>query len=129
KPGVPKQFGLVGNEINSIQPEKRMLSSMTPTIVERQGELFMVLGSPGGSTIITTVLQTILNVTEFNMSMQEAVDARRFHHQWMPDEIQHETGTFDERTLQELSARGYTFRDRGRIGMCDAIMVHPNGVL
>ncbi len=129
KPGVPNQFGLIGNEINSIQPEKRMLSSMTPTILERKGDLFMVLGSPGGSTIITTVLQTILNVTEFGMSMQEAVDAKRFHHQWMPDQIQHETGTFTEATLNQLAERGYTFRDRGWIGMCDAIMVHPDGLL
>jgi len=129
KPGVPNQFGLPGNAINSIQPEKRMLSSMTPTIVEQDDELFMVLGSPGGSTIITTVLQTILNVVEFDMSMQEAVDARRFHHQWMPDRIQHETGTFTPEVMEALSQRNYTFRDRGSIGMCDAIMVHRNGVL
>lgn len=129
KPGVPNQFGLPGNEINSIKPEKRMLSSMTPTIVEQDDELFMVLGSPGGSTIITTVLQTILNVVEFNMSMQEAVDARRFHHQWMPDRIQHESGTFTPEILEALTQRNYTFRDRGTIGMCDAIMVHDNGVL
>lgn len=129
KPGVPNQFGLVGNEINSVQPEKRMLSSMTPTILEKNGELFMVLGSPGGSTIITTVLQTILNATTYNMSMQEAVDARRFHHQWMPDEIQHETGVFSPEVKASLMERGYTFRDRGRIGMCDAIMVHEDGTL
>ena len=129
KPGVPNQFGLLGNEINSIQPEKRMLSSMTPTILERDGKLFMVLGSPGGSTIMTTVLQTILNVTEFNMSMQQAVDAKRFHHQWMPDQIQHETNTFTPEVIKTLADRNYTFRDRGWIGMCDAIMVHENGVL
>lgn len=129
KPGVPNQFGLLGNEINSIQPEKRMLSSMTPTILERNGKLFMVLGSPGGSTIMTTVLQTILNVTEYNMSMQEAVDAKRFHHQWMPDQIQHETETFSPDVFKALKERNYTFRDRGWIGMCDAIMVHEDGVL
>lgn len=129
KPGVPNQFGLLGNEINSIEPEKRMLSSMTPTIVEQNGNLFMVLGSPGGSTIITTVLQTILNVTEFNMSMQEAVNAKRFHHQWMPDEIQHETGAFEPHIMSQLKLRNYTFRDRGKIGMCDAIMVHKDGTL
>lgn len=129
KTGVPNQFGLLGNEINSIKPEKRMLSSMTPTIVERDDELFMVLGSPGGSTIITTVLQTILNAVEFDMSMQEAVDAKRFHHQWMPDRIQHETGTFTPEVIETLMRRNYLFRDRGLIGMCDAIMVHENGVL
>lgn len=81
KPGVPNMFGLIGAEANAIEPGKRMLSSMTPTIVEKEGELFMVLGSPGGSTIITSVLQTILNVTEFDLTMQQAVDAPRFHHQ------------------------------------------------
>ena len=87
KPGVPNMFGLIGAEANSIMPEKRMLSSMTPTIVEKENELYMVVGTPGGSTIITAVAQTILNVFEFNMSMQEAVNAPRFHHQWLPDVI------------------------------------------
>ena len=77
-------FGLIGAEANAIAPEKRMLSSMTPTIVEKDKKLWLNLGTPGGSTIITSVLQTILNVTEFNMTMQEAVDAPRFHHQWLP---------------------------------------------
>ena len=129
KPGVPNQFGLIGNEINSIQPEKRMLSSMTPTIVEKNKELYMVLGSPGGSTIITTVLQTLLNTTEFGMSMQEAVNAKRFHHQWMPDVILHETNTFSHDVLSKLRNMGYTFQDRGVIGNCDAIMVHKDGLL
>ncbi|MBY5959749.1 gamma-glutamyltransferase [Membranicola marinus] len=129
KPGVPNQFGLLGNEANSIRPEKRMLSSMTPTILEKNGDLFMVVGSPGGSTIITTVLQTILNATVFGMSMQEAVDAKRFHHQWMPDIILHETNTFSDAVMNELKLMNYTFQDRGKIGLCDAIMVHENGVL
>lgn len=129
KPGVPNQFGLLGNEINSIRPEKRMLSSMTPTILERKGDLFMVLGSPGGSTIITTVLQTILNATVFDMSMQEAVDAKRFHHQWMPDVILHETDAFSNEVIKELKSMNYKFQDRGMIGMCDAIMVHEDGLL
>ena len=89
-------FGLIGAEANSIAPEKRMLSSMTPTIVEKNGKLFMSVGTPGGSTIITSVLQTILNVHEFNMTMQEAVDAPRFHHQWLPDLIQMEPNSFDK---------------------------------
>lgn len=129
KPGVPNQFGLLGNEINSIRPEKRMLSSMTPTILERKGNLFMVVGSPGGSTIITTVLQTILNATVFDMSMQEAVDAKRFHHQWMPDIILHEADAFSDEVVKELKRMNYKFQDRGMIGMCDAIMVHENGLL
>ncbi|MEY4012852.1 MAG: hypothetical protein RIT22_1976, partial [Bacteroidota bacterium] len=94
KPGVPNLYGLTGNEANSIAPGKRMLSSMTPTIVEKNGNLFMVVGTPGGSTIITSVLQTILNVYEFKMSMQEAVNAPRFHHQWLPDEINFEPNSF-----------------------------------
>ncbi|HAN78034.1 MAG TPA: gamma-glutamyltransferase, partial [Bacteroidales bacterium] len=84
KPGVPNLYGLVGGEANSVQPGKRMLSSMTPTIFEKDGNLFMVVGSPGGSTIITSVFQTFMNVAEYQMGMQEAVNAPRFHHQWLP---------------------------------------------
>src|SRR5690606_6667095 len=87
KPGEPNMFGLVGGEANAIAPQKRMLSSMTPTIVEKEGILFMFVGPPGVSTIITSVLQTILNVQVFGMDMQEAVNAPRFHHQWLPDVI------------------------------------------
>ena len=83
-------FGLIGAEANSIAPGKRMLSSMTPTIVEKEGKLAMVVGTPGGSTIITSVLQTILNVYEFDMGMQEAVAALKIHHQWLPDKVFHE---------------------------------------
>ncbi|MCH8523139.1 MAG: gamma-glutamyltransferase, partial [Balneolales bacterium] len=90
KPGVPNQFGLLGGEANAIEPGKRMLSSMTPTIVTRDGELYMVLGTPGGSTIMTTVLQVFLNVVEFGMNIQQAVAAPRFHHQWMPDLLYYE---------------------------------------
>jgi gamma-glutamyltranspeptidase/glutathione hydrolase len=99
KAGVPNLYGLTGSEANSIAPGKRMLSSMTPTVVEKNGKLFMV-GTPGGSTIITSVLQTILNVSEFNMSMQEAVNAPRFHHQWLPDEITFEPDSFDKGLLK-----------------------------
>ncbi|MCV6629108.1 MAG: gamma-glutamyltransferase [Flavobacteriaceae bacterium] len=131
KPGVPNMFGLIGAEANSIAPEKRMLSSMTPTIVEKDGKLFMVVGSPGGSTIITSVLQTILNVYEFNLSMQEAVNAPRFHHQWLPDIVMFEKGGFPSETIQELKAKGYqTTTDRAPIlGKVDAILVLPNGKL
>ena len=128
KQGVPNMFGLVGSDANSIAPQKRMLSSMTPTIVEKNGELFMVVGTPGGSTIITSVLQTILNVTEFNMSMQEAVDAPRFHHQWLPDEVIFEPNCFSEEILQILKAKGYLINEKQTpvLGKVDAILVLPN---
>jgi gamma-glutamyltranspeptidase/glutathione hydrolase len=131
KPGEPNMFGLVGNEGNSIAPQKRMLSSMTPTIVEKNGKLFMVVGSPGGSTIITSVLQTILNVSQFKMSMQEAVNAPRFHHQWLPDVITFEPNTFDTKTLENLKVKGYIINEKTTpvIGKVDAILVLPNGKL
>ena len=132
KPGVPNSYGLIGAEANSIAPEKRMLSSMTPTIIEKNGKLFMVLGTPGGSTIITSVLQTILNVTEFNMSMQEAVNAPRFHHQWLPDEIKLEPNSFSNiQDLENLIKKGYIInqKDNPIIGKVDAILVLPSGKL
>lgn len=131
KPGSPNMFGLVGNEANSIAPEKRMLSSMTPTIVEKNGKLFMTVGSPGGSTIITSVLQTILNVYEYQLSMQEAVNAPRFHHQWLPDLITFEPNTFDTKTLESLKEKGYLINQKTTpvIGKVDAILVLPNGKL
>ena len=112
KPGSPNMFGLVGNEANSIAPQKRMLSSMTPTIVEKNGKLFMVVGTPGGSTIITSVLQTILNVYEYNLSMQEAVNAPRFHHQWLPDLITFEPNTFDPNTIEKLKSKKYLINEK-----------------
>uniref|UniRef100_UPI0040484D22 gamma-glutamyltransferase family protein n=1 Tax=Mariniflexile sp. TaxID=1979402 RepID=UPI0040484D22 len=112
KPGVPNMFGVTGGEANSIAPQKRMLSSMTPTIVEKNGKLLMSVGTPGGSTIITSVLQTILNVHEFNMTMQEAVDAPRFHHQWLPDEIQMEVKGFDINTINQLRKLGYVINEK-----------------
>jgi gamma-glutamyltranspeptidase/glutathione hydrolase len=131
KPGVPNYYGLVGAEANSIAPRKRMLSSMTPTIVEKNGKLFMLLGSPGGSMIITSVLQTILNVTEFNMNVQQAVNAPRFHHQWLPDEIQFEPLKFDKLLLENLAAKGYKINEKVApvIGKVDAILVLPDGKL
>ncbi len=129
KPGVPNMFGLIGAEANSIAPGKKMLSSMTPTIVEKNGKLWMVLGSPGGSTIITSVLQTILNVREFDMSMQQAVDAPRFHHQWLPDEILFEPQGFDVELLNSLQGKGYNINvgESTVIGKVDAILMLPNG--
>ena len=131
KPGVPNLYGLTGTEANSIAPEKRMLSSMTPTIAEKNGKLFMVVGTPGGSTIITSVLQTILNVYEFKMSMQEAVDAPRFHHQWLPDEITFEPNSFSVELLKRLKEKGYVISEKNKeiIGEVDAVLVLPNGKL
>ncbi|HEX9152203.1 MAG TPA: gamma-glutamyltransferase [Flavobacterium sp.] len=128
KPGEPNMFGLVGNEANSIAPQKRMLSSMTPTIVEKKGKLFMVVGSPGGSTIITSVLQTILNVYEYRLSMQEAVNAPRFHHQWLPDLITFEPNAFDTKTVDTLKSKGYFINEKTTpiIGKVDAILVLPD---
>lgn len=131
KPGVPNMFGLIGAEANKIQPQKRMLSSMTPTIVEKDNELFVVVGTPGGSAIITAVAQTILNAHEFDMSMQEAVNANRFHHQWLPDMVTFEPNGFDDATLEELTTKGY-IHNKGYtriIGKVDAIKVLPSGSL
>jgi gamma-glutamyltranspeptidase/glutathione hydrolase len=131
KPGVPNLYGLVGNEANSIASEKRMLSSMTPTIVEQDGKLKMVVGTPGGSTIITSVLQNILNVTQFDMGMQESVSSPRFHHQWLPDNIRLEPNSFDEATKKRLLELGYELNESAStvIGKVDAILVLPNGQL
>ena len=131
KPGVPNSYGLIGAAANKIEPEKRMLSSMTPTIVEKNGNLWMVVGTPGGSTIITSVLQTILNVHEFKMGMQEAVNQPRFHHQWLPDVIMMEPNKFDLNTKKELQQLGYTLNEKDSpvIGKVEGILVLPNGKL
>ncbi len=131
KPGVPNMFGLIGADANSIAPEKRMLSSMTPTIVEKDNKLWMVVGSPGGSTIITAVAQTILNTYEYNLSMQDAVNAPRFHHQWVPDFVIFEPDGFSRIVKDELKSKGYIINeDRTPIlGKVDAIRVLPDGRL
>jgi len=131
KPGVPNMFGLIGAEANSIAPEKRMLSSMTPTIVEKDGKLWLVVGTPGGSTIITAVAQTILNTYEYNMSMQEAVNAPRFHHQWLPDMVIFEPEGFPESLKEEMKSKGYIINEDRTpiIGKVDAIKVLPDGKL
>ncbi|MCP4884577.1 MAG: gamma-glutamyltransferase [Flavobacteriales bacterium] len=130
KPGTPNMFGLTGAEVNSIAPEKRMLSSMAPTIVAKNHKLFMVLGSPGGPTIITSVLQNILNVIEFDMGMQESVAASRFHHQWLPDQIQFEK-SFDTIHFGHLRKKGYQLNQGASriLGKVDAILVMPDGRL
>jgi gamma-glutamyltranspeptidase/glutathione hydrolase len=129
KPGEANYFGLTGSEANSIAPGKRMLSSMTPTIVEKDGKPFMILGSPGGSSIITSVLQTILNVAEFGMTMQQAVNAPRFHHQWLPDEVVVEPGRFSKELLDTLAAKGYIINEKTTpvIGKVDAVLFLPGG--
>lgn len=131
KPGVPNVYGLVGSKANEIASEKRMLSSMTPTIVEKDGKLKMVVGTPGGSTIITSVLQNILNVVEYDMGMQEAVNQPRFHHQWLPDIIRMEPNGFENATKKDLKSLGYKILERNSliIGRVDAILVLPNGKL
>jgi len=129
KPGVPNQFGLVGAEANAIQPQKRMLSSMTPTIIEKDGELFMVLGTPGGSTIITTVFQVFLNVAEFEMELEKAVNVGRFHHQWLPDQITIERGMFNASTQKALENMGHQFEEVEKIAVIKAILKMPDGKL
>lgn len=127
KPGYPNMYGLIGGEANSIKGGKRMLSSMTPVIIERNRKLFMVLGSPGGSTIPTSVYQVILNMTEFKMNIKDAVTSGRFHHQWLPDQLDVELGTLDSLTLKTLEKIGYKIRNRTAIGRVNAIYVDRSG--
>ena len=123
KPGVPNMFGLIGGKANAIAPQKRMLSAMTPTIVEKGGKLSMIVGTPGGSTIITSVLQTIVNVYEFGMDVQTAVSAPRFHHQWLPDIVVFEPKRFDSTFIDKLQSKGYDIKEEYTriIGRVDAI--------
>ena len=125
KPGFPNMYGLVGGEANSVQPGKRMLSSMTPSIVEKEGKLFLVLGSPGGSTIPTTVFQVIVNVLDFGMSIGQAVNAGRFHHQWLPDWISFEKDAIDSISSKKLTDMGHILKERASIGSINAIMILP----
>ncbi|MEL6674375.1 MAG: gamma-glutamyltransferase [Bacteroidota bacterium] len=129
KPGTANMYGLLGAEANAIEPGKRMLSSMTPTIVSRDDSLVMVVGTPGGSTIITSVFQNILNVLDFGMGMQEAVAAPRFHHQWKPELVMIEEGALTSADSLKLSEMGHSFRSGRRIGRVDAILILPNGSL
>ena len=123
QPGVPNQFGLLGAEANAIQPMKRMLSSMTPTLVTRDGAPFLITGSPGGSTIITTVLQVIINVIDHGMSLAEAVGSPRFHHQWFPDAIQFGPRALSPDTLDLLQEKGHKLRPRSEIGDANSILI------
>jgi gamma-glutamyltranspeptidase/glutathione hydrolase len=133
KPGHANQFGLVGDDKNAIAPGKRMLSSMTPTIVEKDGQLKLVVGTPGGATIITSVFQTISNILDFNMSAQQAVHARKSHSQWQPDFVMLEKGTLSVSNLTGLLRRGHVPYSWPRfpyaLGRVEAILVHPDGRL
>jgi gamma-glutamyltranspeptidase/glutathione hydrolase len=122
KPGVPNMYGAVGGEANAISPNKRMLSSMSPTIVLKDGKPFLVTGTPGGTTIPTSVFQTLVNVIEFGMSTEDAVYKPKFHHQWLPDTLYIEKG-FPENVLDALHKKGYKTLDRGQIGRTEAIKV------
>lgn len=125
KPGVPNMFGLVQGETNAIAPRKRPLSSMTPTIAVQDGKVRLILGSPGGGTIMNTVLQVLLNVLAFKMPVRQAVAAPRFHHQWLPDKLVLERWGFSADTLEKLQEAGYQFEFRDRLGECQAIEVDP----
>jgi gamma-glutamyltranspeptidase/glutathione hydrolase len=127
KPGVPNAYGLIGGEFNAVEPEKRPLSSMTPTIVLRDGEPFLVTGSPGGSRIITTVLQVIMNVVDHGMNAQEAVNAVRVHHQWLPDELRVEEGLNPD-TRVILEQRGHDVVVMDTMGSAQTVMADNGGV-
>lgn len=125
KPGVPNAYGLIQSEANAIEAGKRPLSAMTPTFLTRDGKLFLVIGSPGGPTIINTVLQVILNVIDFGFTIQEAIDAPRFHHQWLPDELHLEPGGFAPDVVAALEARGHKIVTRGFMGDAEGILIDP----
>src|SRR5678815_3631634 len=115
KPGVPNMYGAVGGDANAIEPGKRMLSSMTPTLVLKDNEPFIVVGTPGGTTITTSVFQSIVNIVDFDMSAKDAVDKPKFHHQWLPDIVTVEN-RFSESTAKQLEAMGYKLQETGGIG-------------
>lgn len=126
KPGVPNMYGAVGADANAIAPGKRMLSSMTPTIVLKDNKPFLVVGTPGGTTITTSVFQTLVDILEFGMSTEDAVNKPKFHHQWLPDEIMVEPG-FPQAVREELQQMGYKVVQRGSIGRTEVIRIEPSG--
>ncbi len=126
--GIPNAFGLLQGEANEIQPGKRPLSAMTPTLVKKDGSLYLVLGSPGGPTIINTVFQVLMNVTDFGMDIQEAVDAPRIHHQWMPDKLFAEKDALVWDVAKALESKGHQIEYRGNIGDAHCIMVDSSGI-
>jgi gamma-glutamyltranspeptidase/glutathione hydrolase len=127
KPGVPNMFGAIGGEANAIHPGKRMLSSMTPTLVLKNNKPYIVVGTPGGTTIPTQVFQALMNILEFGMDADDAINKPKFHHQWLPDELVTEKG-FNAATLEALRAMGYPIgKERGGIGRTEIILVRPDG--
>jgi gamma-glutamyltranspeptidase/glutathione hydrolase len=126
KPGVPNMYGAVGAEANAIAPGKRMLSSMTPTLVLNKDKVFLVVGTPGGTTITTSVFQTLMNILEFGLTTEDAVDKPKFHHQWLPDEIFTEPA-FPAELSSQLQKMGYTISQRGQIGRTEVIKILPGG--
>ena len=129
KPGYPNLYGLIGGEANKIEPGKRMLSSMSPTLVFKDGQPFMVLGSPGGSKIITVVAQAIVNFTRFHLSLAETVAQARFHHQWLPDILYLEEGRFDINTIQGLIARGHNVKEQEPFSDLQAVYIAEDGLM
>jgi gamma-glutamyltranspeptidase/glutathione hydrolase len=127
-PGLTDSTGLIGTPANLAAPGKRMLSSMTPTIVNMDGDVFMVTGTPGGRTIINTVLQTILNVVDHDASAQTAVDLGRIHHQWLPDTIYYEKLAFSRDTIENLGQRGHSFKQVNNLGVAEVIVVREDGL-
>jgi gamma-glutamyltranspeptidase/glutathione hydrolase len=126
KPGVPNMYGAVGGEANAIAPGKRMLSSMTPTLLLKNNKPLLVVGTPGGTTIPTSVFQAIINVVDFGMSADEAINKPKFHHQWLPDEVAVEKD-FDANTKKQLQQMGYKITERGSIGRTEAILINKTG--
>jgi gamma-glutamyltranspeptidase/glutathione hydrolase len=126
KPGVPNMFGLIGSKANSIEPGKRMLSSMTPTIVLKDGKPFLITGSPGGGRIITTVFRSIINLIDFNLPFSYSIDKPRFHHQWLPDKIQMENGALSDDIKNILYSKGYSIEIIGDFGRIDGIFIDWN---
>jgi gamma-glutamyltranspeptidase/glutathione hydrolase len=128
KPGVPNMFGAIGGEANAIRPGKRMLSSMTPTIVLKNNRPWLVVGTPGGTTIITSVFQTLVNIIDFNLSAEDAVNKPKFHHQWLPDTLFMERG-FPDSIVTGLRNMGYKIVERNSIGRTEVIRISPNGTI
>ncbi|MEK7199717.1 MAG: gamma-glutamyltransferase, partial [Bacteroidota bacterium] len=126
KPGVPNMYGAVGGEANAIIPGKRMLSSMTPTLILKNNKPYVVVGTPGGTTIPTSVYQAIVNLIDFNMNADDAINKPKFHHQWLPDVVMVEKD-FDAGTKKQLQSMGYKLTERGSIGRTEAIRFLGNG--
>jgi gamma-glutamyltranspeptidase/glutathione hydrolase len=126
KPGSPNMYGAIGGEANSIAPHKRMLSSMTPTLLTKNKKPYLTLGTPGGTTIPTSVFQTIVNLVDFNLSLEDAINNPKFHHQWLPDEVSIEK-TFNPATKAALEKMGYRIKERGAIGRTEGIVIGSTG--